>query len=119
MQRYYYVLLCLILFQLPLIAQQNTTASTTTGFENVPTYDWLFFSETDDKLLYVDLEAFNGVLTDIRLKNESEEVVYSEEMLDTPVNTIFEIDLKNYQKGEYELELRTYKEVLCKKIVVE
>ncbi len=119
MQRYYFVFLCLILCQLPALAQQNATASTTLDFENIPTYDWLFFSEADDKLLYVDLEVFNGILTDIRLKNQEEEIVYSEELLDTPVNTIFEIDLKNYQKGEYELELRTFQEVIHKKIVVE
>ena len=121
MQRFFYISLLFVSISTTAFAQSNATASTSTTLEFIETTsnDWLFFNDMDNQLLYIDLETFEGKLTDIRLKNESDEVVLTEDLLNTPIDTILEINLKEYKSGSYKLELRTFKEVIQKEITVD
>ncbi len=80
--------------------------------------NWTFYLDKESQVYYIDLETIKVNVSDIVVKNESGEVVFKDNLWDLPVNTIYELDVKNFEEGRYSLELRTYTSVIRKEINV-
>ena len=78
--------------------------------------DWSFYSDDENKTYYVDFEKLSFNLSEIVVKDQSGVVVMREDVLDLPVNTIFELNFSEYKTGKYLIELRSFKGMLKKEI---
>lgn len=78
--------------------------------------DWSFYSDESNNIYYVDFEKLNFNLSEIVVKNNDGEIVIREDVLDLPVNTIFELDFSELPKGDYQIELRSFKGGLTKSV---
>jgi hypothetical protein len=81
--------------------------------------NWTFFLDEENRIYYIDFETINVNLNDIQVKNKKGEIVLKDNLWDLPVNTIYELDFKNFETGTYEIELRTYTGVLRRTIEVD
>ena len=53
------------------------------------------------------------------VKNAEGSTIIREDVLDLPVNTIFELDFSAFQSGKYLVELRSFKGMVKKEITLE
>ena len=102
---------------------QAQTATTENNFETIAATfdfdnDWGFHSDQNDQLYYVDFENLKMNLSDIIVKNNIGETLLEEEVMDLPVNTIFEIDFSEFGKGIYQIELRSFTGLIHKEIEI-
>lgn len=80
--------------------------------------DMVFFIDNENKLLFIDFEALGENLEEIRVVNDVN-TVYTENVTGLPMNTIYEVDLKNYQKGlEHKILLKTDFGILTKRFII-
>lgn len=80
--------------------------------------DWSFYADEESKTYYIDFEKLSFNLSEIVVKDATGTIVVQEDVLDLPVNTIFELDFGNFQSGKYIIELRSFKGVLKKEIIL-
>ena len=80
--------------------------------------DWSFYSDEENKLIYIDFENISANLSDITVKNENGKILLKEDVFNLPVNTIYEIDFSEYQPGNYDIELRTFTKVMRKTVTI-
>lgn len=122
MQRFA-LLFVFFLFAISVSAQSTASVSNSVSLEliNLDENDsnWSFFADEENKLYYVDFEKLSFNLSDIVVKNSNGEVIIKEDVLDLPVNTIFELDFSEYGAGDYEVELRSFTGMLRKTISIQ
>lgn len=70
--------------------------------------NWTFYLDKENKVYYIDFETISVNLSDIQVKSEEGTIVLKENLWDLPVNTIYELDMSNWNPGKYQVELRTY-----------
>jgi uncharacterized protein DUF3244 len=80
--------------------------------------DWTFYLDAEKRLYYIDFESINVNLNDIKVKNSKGQVVLSDGVAELPVNTIYELDMKNMKPGKYQIELSSFTGVIRKEVVV-
>ena len=114
--------LCQLLSAQPPTASTNNTLASTdavdwANFENELNKDnWSFHTNKENKLLYIDFETLGGKMSRLVLKSAQEQVVVEDNHLfDLPVNTIYEVNLENLERGSYFVELYTYDHQVIKK----
>ena len=79
--------------------------------------DWIFCTNLDKKILYIDLGALGEKIKSIRLKCQKNTSLLEEDALfDLPTNTIYEISLKDFDESVYFVELQTLSGVYRQKI---
>jgi hypothetical protein len=118
-----FLLLCFLFAGNVLLAQPGTVGKDSEftekgGYTNFNSESWSFFVDEEAKIYYIDFEAINVNLSSVVLKNASGKVLMEENVVDLPVNTIYELDLSSYQPGTYEVELRSYTDTIRRKITV-
>ncbi len=112
------LLLTLLLFFFSI----TSYAQPITSIENEPTLlaetteSWIFFEK--DKTLFIDFETIASTVNDIRIKTENDAIQFTDVVADLPQDAIYELDLSMLPEGNYIIEIRTYQEVLSKKIKV-
>ena len=106
----------------PLHAQLLSTSSTGNETSKQATntkQDWSIYTDKENNIVYVDFEKINVNLSGVSVRDNSGQVLFKDDSVwQLPVNTMYEVDLSKYPKGEYTLELKTYTSVLKKNIVV-
>lgn len=67
----------------------------------------IFFTDQENKLLFVDFEALGEDLVELKIVNGTE-VILTDNVTELPKNTIYEIDLNAFEsKKEYKMLLKT------------
>ncbi|NNE29788.1 MAG: hypothetical protein HKN16_09125 [Saprospiraceae bacterium] len=114
MQRFLFGGIFLLFFSLSAFSQTSvsTDNSSLLGFASD---DWTFFHNTEDDVVFIDFESINVNLHDIRVIDEKGELVLEEPLFDLPVDAIYELDLKNLPKGEFQVQLHTFNEQVITK----
>lgn len=100
--------------------------SLTTSLPNQATFEistelnesWILFENNEDKKILIDFESIQSTVSDIRIKSVTNDIEFSDVVADLPQNVIYELDFSYLGKGDYILEVRTYNEVLTKKIAI-
>lgn len=94
----------------------NQHSLTSTDSENNP--DWTFFLDKENKVYFIDFETINVNLSDIKILNEKGDIVLADKLWDLPVDTIYEVNLRDFKPGNYKIELRSYTGLIQKDVVV-
>lgn len=76
------------------------------------------YADVENDLYFIDFESLSVNLNDIIVTDENGTVVLEEKVFDLPVNTIYELDLSEYQNGKYNIELRSYTATIRKEITL-
>ncbi len=123
MERKNLILGALLLFTGALFAQTSATSSdefTSKGGElqELTNEEWSFFMDEDKQVYYIDFETISVNLNEVIIKNEGGDVVMKDDLWGLPVNTIYELDFSPFEKGEYEVELRSFTGVLRKTVSI-
>lgn len=79
--------------------------------------DQTFYLDGEQRLYYIDFESINVNLSNIKVKDSKGQVVLSDDVADLPVNTIYELDMKNMKSGKYHIELRSFTGLIRKEVV--
>lgn len=66
--------------------------------------------------LFIDFENLDHLPTNFQVIDENKEVVYTENLLDLPEDSIYEFDLNSLEKGTYSLQIQTYKNTINQKL---
>ena len=77
---------------------------------------WSFYTDEENKLYFIDFEKINFNLSEIIVKNESGDVLFRDDVLNLPVDTIYEINLSEYDAGNYEVQLRSFTGMIRKQV---
>jgi hypothetical protein len=77
-----------------------------------------WYSDDSERKFFLDLEKLSVNLNDIVVKNEKNEVLFQDKLWNLPVNSIYELDLTTYDKGTYDVEIRTFTTSMHKKVVL-
>lgn len=80
--------------------------------------DWTFFLDADSKTYYIDFENISVNLNDVKVYDESGEIVKEDDLWNLPVNTIYELNFEDMTPGKYQIELRTYTGKFTKEITI-
>ncbi len=117
-----------VLFLCQFLTAQTSTASITNSPASTDAIDWAnfekelykddwsFHTNKENKLLYIDFETLGGKMSRLVLKSAKEQVVVEDNHLfDLPINTIYEVNLENLERGSYFVELYTYDHHVIKK----
>ena len=78
--------------------------------------DWSFYSDDENKTYFIDFEKLSFNLSEIVVKDQEGTIVMREDVLELPVNTIFELDFSDFKSGKYLIELRSFKGMLKKEV---
>lgn len=113
-----FVLLCFI--SNSLFAQTSANANdnifTSLNLTEHVDENWSFYTDEENKLYFIDFEKINFNLSEIIVKNDKGDILIQDDVLDLPVNTIYEIDLSEYSAGNYHVELRSFTKVIRKQV---
>jgi len=85
---------------------------------DVNTTNWSFYSDDDSKLFYIDFEKLTFNVSAIVVVDQEGTELFNDDVLDLPVNTIYELDLNKFKSGKYQIELRTFTGVTKKELIV-
>ena len=106
-----------------LFAQSTTSltaeATTATRLLDLSSTDWSFYIDEEQEIYYIDFEKINVNLNDLKVINADGEVVLEDQLYELPVNTIYELDLRELPEGTYEVALRTFTGVISKEITLD
>jgi hypothetical protein len=81
--------------------------------------DWSFYTDAENRMLYIDFEKINVNLNGIVVKNKDGKVVFKDDALwELPVNTIYEVDFSKEPKGDYIVEVKTFTTTLRKTVTI-
>ncbi len=113
-----FVILCFISSSLFAQSIASVDKNTFTGFTltELPDENWSFYKDEENQLYFIDFEKINYNLSEIIVKNENGEILIQDDVLDLPVNTIYEIDLSEFGAGDYHVELRSFTGIIRKEV---
>ncbi|MEL6863814.1 MAG: hypothetical protein AAFP19_05310 [Bacteroidota bacterium] len=80
--------------------------------------NWSFYTDEENQVYYIDFETINVNLSDIIVRDAQGEILMKEDVLDLPVNTIYEIDFSPYGIGQYTIELRSFTGMMMKEVTI-
>jgi hypothetical protein len=114
-----FLIICFLLgFGLTLSAQTTTSLNNNITKVSEVTESWILFESEEDKTIFIDFESIKSTVNDIRIKTASDEIQFTDVVSDLPQDAIYELDLSILPEGNYTIEIRTFQEVLSKKIKV-
>ena len=99
---------------------ENAAIEITTSHD-IPSVDgdeWTFYLDLESKVYYIDFETISVNLSDVKVKNETGDVVMEDDLWDLPVNTIYELDFTKFKPGTYQIELRSYTGMITKELTI-
>lgn len=80
--------------------------------------NWSFYVDEENQLYFIDFEKLNVNLSTVIVSNEKGEVLIKDDVLDLPVNTIYEIDFSNFGTGNYQIEIRSFTGFIKKEVSI-
>lgn len=81
--------------------------------------NWTFYLDKSQQILFIDLSKWQGNLTDLKIKTTGGKSIVEEDLTTIPSDAIFELSLKDLEKGTYQLELRTFNGLVSESLQVE
>jgi hypothetical protein len=81
--------------------------------------DWVFHTDLNNRILYIDFEALGGKMSSLVLQSEVEITLFQDNHLfDLPVNTIYEVNLEDLEIGNYFVILETFHGIVRQEISI-
>ena len=95
---------------------QNNSFLTDLNLTELNDENWSFYKDEENQICYIDFEKIHFNLSDIIVKNKNGDVIFSDDVLELPVNTIYEIDFAEFGEGDYKIELRSFTGIIRKEV---
>lgn len=74
--------------------------------------DWTFYHDQKNKVMNIDFARLGGRLARLQIRSgEDRVVVHTEDLMDIPANSIYEVDLSMLSAGTYTLEVYSLKDL--------
>lgn len=74
--------------------------------------DWTFYHDHKNKVMNIDFARLGGRLARLQIRSgEDRVVVHTEDLMDIPANSIYEVDLSMLSAGTYTLEVYSLKDL--------
>lgn len=84
-----------------------------------PTNGKIFYQDPENKILLIDFKEVSTKLTAIKVTQE-QNILMEDKVGDMAIDSIYEVDLSNYTKGQYTITLvTTEKEEITKEIAID
>jgi Domain of unknown function (DUF3244) len=101
-----------------LLSVNNSTVETS-SIANTSQKDWSFYTDRDNRILFIDFEKITCNLTGIVVKDKDNKVIFKDDALwQLPVNTIYEVDFSKFATGDYNVELKSFATVIKKSVSI-
>ncbi|MEM1322137.1 MAG: hypothetical protein AAGG75_17890 [Bacteroidota bacterium] len=116
-----FFLLTLISFSLQAQSTADLSNSNSLLEENLTEMtdeNWSFYVDEENQLYFIDFEKISVNLSNVVVRNAQGDVLLNDDVLDLPVNTIYEIDFSAYGAGDYQIELRSFTAMLRKEVSI-
>lgn len=97
------------------VGEENTFTSDI-GLTELADENWSFYKDDENKVYYIDFEKIDFNLSEILVMNDNGEVLFQDDVLDLPVDTIYELDLSEYATGNYHVEVRSFTGVIKQEV---
>ena len=110
--------ICFLFSSLFIFAQTAAVDNDGANLTEINDTNWSFYSDDTNRTYFIDFEKINVNISDIIVKNSKGEVVLKEDVLDLPVNTIYELDFSEWGTGKYQVELRSFTSIIKKSISI-
>ena len=114
-----FVILCFFtntLFSQSVASVDENVYASSFKLTELPDENWSFYKDEENQLYFIDFEKINFNLSEIIVKNDAGDVLIQDDVLDLPVNTIYEIDLSEFGAGDYHVELRSFTGFIRKEV---
>ena len=113
----------LLFSSLSLFSQTTAKGAAAPGPEDISVValdnaDWSFYADDDNRTFYIDFEKINVNLSDVVVKNQSGKIVFKDDVVELPVNAIYELNFEELGIGDYTVELRSYTKIIRKGISI-
>lgn len=125
MPRLRILIVALTFMSISTLLTAQTSANTSNEFvakgftlTEITDQDWSIYSDEENQTYYIDFEKITFNLNKIVVLDDQKNVVFQEEVFDLPVNTIYELDLKPFGKGEFSIEIRSFTNFIKKEVSV-
>ena len=95
-----------------LVYSENTPQLQLQGMDitlDVPTNGTIFYKDPENKLILIDFKEVNSKLSKVKL-TKSDQLLMEDRVADLAMDSIYEVDLNTYEKGEYTITLITIEE---------
>lgn len=121
--KFFTLTIALLFSTLSLFSQTTAKGASASGAENISVValdnaDWSFYADDDNRIFYVDFEKINVNLSDVIIKNKNGEIVFKDDVMELPVNAIYELNFEEYGVGDYTVELRSFTKIIRKDISI-
>lgn len=94
-----------------------SSSETESGFSTL-NESWSLYADEENKLYYIDFETLSVNLNDIVVKNQDGDILFKDDVFELPVNTIYELNLSQFQAGTYFIELRAFTGIIRKTLTL-
>ncbi|TVR87662.1 MAG: hypothetical protein EA411_07320 [Saprospirales bacterium] len=75
-------------------------------------YDkWNPWLDMEENLVFIDFEALDFNLLEIKVYDEDNELVFSDRVDDLPFNSIYELDVTTFDRDSYTINLHSFSSV--------
>ena len=98
--------------------QSDVLASVEGNLLNLEADDWTFFEGEDGETFFIDFERIKSNLNEIEVSDKSGKVIFKDELWNLPVDTIYELDFSDFEKGDYAVKIKTFTEEIEKTLTV-
>ena len=121
--KFFVLTIALLFSSLSVFSQTTAKGASAPGVESMSVVsldnaDWSFYADEDNRTFYVDFEKINVNLSDVIIKNNSGEIVFKDDVMELPVNAIYELNFDEYGVGDYTVELRSFTKIIRKDISI-
>jgi len=80
--------------------------------------NWSFYADTENMAYFIDFATIDFNLSDIIIKDGEGQVIFEDEVLNLPLDTIYEIDFSPFGPGSYDIELHSFTGFMKKNIEI-
>ncbi len=80
--------------------------------------DWSIYNDEENNIYYIDFEKISFNLSEILVLDENNKILFTEDVFDLPLNTIYEIDFNQFGSGDFRIELRSYTKFIKKEVSI-
>jgi hypothetical protein len=77
-----------------------------------------FLADGEENIYFIDFQNLNVNLNAIVVKDQEGKIVWEDKVFDLPVDTIYELNLSAFHKGNYRVELQSFSKVIQKSITL-
>ena len=79
----------------------------------------LIFLDPETKTVFVDVKSLDGAASELKVKDASGKVIFTKDLANSRTDDMIEVDMSNYPKGSYVVELSTYSKTVTQEIVLQ